>query len=215
MVKSDSGRKRNRVKVKICGITNLEDALACRKLDADALGFVFYKKSSRYINPQAARDIIKHIPARVLKVGVFVDAKEETIKNIANSCGLDILQFHGRETPGFCNRFKGDKVIKAFRIKDRIDLSRVKEYKTFAVLFDAFVKALPGGTGRSFDWGLLKQAPEAKKPVFLSGGLDKNNVRKAISSAGPDWVDVSTSVEASPGRKDPEKVRKFIRAAKS
>ncbi|KPK96852.1 MAG: hypothetical protein AMJ95_12055 [Omnitrophica WOR_2 bacterium SM23_72] len=202
------------VKVKICGITNLEDAKAAINAGCDALGFVFYRKSRRYILPFRARGIIRVLDKNILKVGVFVDAQEKTIKNIANSCALDILQFHGKETPAFCLKFPGFKVIKAFRVKHRIGLADLLKYKTFGYLFDTFVDSQPGGTGRTFDWSLLKFSSKIKKPVFLSGGLNKRNVRKAIRIVRPEWVDVSSSVESKPGKKDSKKVREFIKAAK-
>ncbi|MFH0826457.1 MAG: phosphoribosylanthranilate isomerase [Candidatus Omnitrophota bacterium] len=202
------------VKVKICGITNLKDALAAQEAGCDALGFVFYRKSKRYILPLKARGIIRVLDKDILKVGVFVDAKEKTIKNIANSCALDILQFHGKETPAFCLKFAGFKVIKALRVKDKINRTDVLRYKTFGYLFDTYVKKHPGGTGRTFEWSLLKFSNKLKKQVFLSGGLDKGNVKKAIRIVRPAWVDVSSSVESKPGRKDHQRLRAFIKAAK-
>jgi phosphoribosylanthranilate isomerase len=202
------------VKIKICGITNLEDAEVAIESGCDALGFVFYKKSPRYITPQQAKDIIKQLPKRGIKVGVFVNSREETIKNIAKFCGLDILQFHGNESPKFCNKFKGYKIIKVFRIKDKIDLRRILKYKTFAYLFDTFVESQPGGTGRRFNWHLLRLSSGIKQPLFLSGGLNKSNVKRAIEIAQPDWVDVSSYVEIRPGRKNHKKIREFIKAAK-
>lgn len=202
------------VKVKICGITNLEDALVAGEAGCDALGFVFYRESSRFIKPIAAKAIMRRIPKGIIKVGVFVNAKEKTIKSIAKFCGLDILQFHGHESPEFCGRFKGRKVIKAFRVKGKIDYFKVLKYKTFAYLFDAFSESAAGGTGRTFNWQLLKLSHKCKRPLFLSGGLNKNDVRRAIRIVRPDWVDVSSSVEAEAGRKDHGKVREFIRAAK-
>ena len=128
------------VRVKICGITNLEDAIASVIAGCDALGFVFYKKSPRYITPEKAKKIIRLIPQDIRKVGVFVNAPGRNIKEIAKKCKLDLLQFHGDESPEFCNKFKPYKIIKAFRIKDKIDLENILSYKTFAYLFDAFNK---------------------------------------------------------------------------
>lgn len=203
------------VKVKICGITNLEDAQAALDAGADALGFVFYKKSPRYVSPGCAADIIKGkgLPKRIKKVGVFVNAREGRIRQIARSCGLDMLQFHGNESPEFCARFKGQKVVKAFRIKKRVDLQGILRYKTYAYLFDTFVKEKAGGTGKKFNWQLIRELG-LKRPVFLSGGLTERNVLKAIKEISPDWVDVSSSVETRPGKKDYKKVERFIRAAK-
>jgi len=203
------------VKVKICGITNLLDAKVAAEAGCDALGFVFYKKSPRYITPQSAKGIITKLPKNMTVIGVFVNAKEKTIKNIAKFCSLDILQFHGREPSEFCARFKGYKVIKAFRVKGKINLKKILKYKTFAYLFDTFVRDAPGGTGKQFNWRLLKLLDKAQPKIFLSGGLNRGNVRKAIGIVRPDWVDASSSVEISPGKKDHKKVREFIKIAKS
>ncbi len=202
-------------KVKICGVTNLEDALAAIFLGADALGFVFYKNSPRYIAPERARNIIKIIPPNIMKIGVFVSAKEGTIKRIARSCRLKALQFHGNESLDFCRKFNGYKVIKAFRIGNKIGLKDIKRYRVYAYLFDTYVKSKVGGTGKRFNWRLIKDIREKiKQPIFLSGGLDIKNVKKAIRLIRPDWVDVSSGVEIKPGEKDKNKVRKFIELAK-
>ena len=202
------------VKVKICGITNLEDAKASACAGCDAVGFVFYKKSSRYIVPEKARDIIKQLSGRIIKIGVFVNAREKTVKRIAKLCGLNILQFHGKESLKFCSKFKGHKIIKAFRVKDKIDPRQILKYKTFAYLFDTFVKSESGGTGKNFNWKLVRHIDGLTRPVFLSGGLTANNVKKAIEVVQPDWVDVSSSVEIKPGKKDGKKVKEFIGAVK-
>jgi len=202
------------VKVKICGITNLEDARISIKSGCDALGFVFYKKSPRYIAPLEAREIIRQLPKRIIKVGVFVNAKEKLIKNIAKLCRLDILQFHGNESPKFCRRFKGRKVIKAFRIKNRINLPRALQYKTFGFLFDTYVKSKIGGTGKRFNWVSIRRI-DIDRQIFLSGGLSARNVGGAVKIVHPDWVDASSSLEKRAGRKDPGKVRQFIKSAKS
>ncbi len=198
------------VKVKICGITNLENALNSVKAGCNALGFVFYRKSPRYITPEKANQIIKHIPPHILKIGVFVNAKEKAIKRTAKLCNLDMLQFHGTESPEFCKKFKGYKIIKAFRVKDKIELKNLLNYKTFAYLFDTFVKSKVGGTGKKFNWALVKHLKGLRKPIFLSGGLNAQNVTEAIKQVCPDWIDVSTSVEIKPGKKDYKKVKKFI-----
>lgn len=203
------------VKAKICGITNLEDALASIDAGCDALGFVFYKKSPRYISPERVRTITRQLPKNIIKVGVFVNSREKTIKHAAKACGLDILQFHGDESPEFCSRFKGYKIIRAFRVKDELNLKNVLRYRPFAYLFDTFVKSKLGGTGKIFDWRLVRHLDGLKRPVFLSGGLTEKNVRQAIDCVRPDWVDVSSSVETALGKKDYGKVRNFIRAAKS
>ena len=202
------------VKVKICGITNLEDALACANAGTDALGFVFYKQSSRYIAPEKARAIIKQLPANIIKIGVFVNSREKTVKRIAKTCGLDILQFHGDESPEFCRRFKSYKVIKAFKVAGHIPEEKIMKYRIFAYLFDTHSNSQAGGTGRAFDWRLLGHLGHIKQPIFLSGGLSEKNIRAAIETTRPQWVDISSHLELRPGKKDHKKVEAFIKAAK-
>jgi phosphoribosylanthranilate isomerase len=202
------------VNVKICGITNLEDALQALDAGADALGFVFYKKSPRYIAPEDAGDIIKRLPKGVIKIGVFVNAREKSIKRIVGICGLNILQFHGNESPKFCSRFKGYKIIKALRIKGALDKSKILKYKPYAYLFDTWVSNKAGGTGERFNWSLLKNFSKIGRRIFLSGGLNAANVGQAINIACPEWVDISSGVEVIPGKKDARKLKKFIQAAK-
>ena len=206
------------VKVKICGITNLEDALSSFFSGAAALGFVFYKKSPRYIRPDKAANISGILPKQIKRVGVFVDEKISTVKKIAKLCGLDMLQFHGKESPEYCNKFKAYKVIKAFRINKQKDLEGLSKYKTFAHLFDSFSKSKPGGTGNKFNWKILAQSAkiETMSPtVFLSGGLTAGNIKQAVRLLKPDWVDVSSSLELKPGKKNHKKIKKFIQIVKS
>ncbi len=203
------------VKVKICGITNFEDAKNAVNTGCDALGFIFYRKSPRYITPKKAAEIIKRLPRDITKVGVFVNAREKNIKNVAKLCKLDMLQFHGNETAQFCSRFKRHRIIKVFRVKDSLDCKNILKYNTFAYMFDTFSKVKLGGTGESFDWKLARYAGCLKRPVFLSGGLSQKNVNGAIKAAHPGWVDACSLLESQPGKKDPEKVMKFIKAAKS
>jgi len=192
----------------------LEDARDSVKAGCNALGFVFYKKSPRYIKPEEASKIIKELPKNVKKIGVFVNAKEKTIRYIAKICGLDMLQFHGNETPQFCQRFSNYKVIKAFRIKNKIDLRKILKYKTFAYLFDTFVLEKIGGTGRKFNWDLLRKIDKIKRQIFLSGGLNTRNVKEAIKIMHPGWVDVSSSLELRPGKKNYKKIEEFIGVVK-
>ncbi len=202
------------VKVKICGITNLEDALCAALNGADALGFVFYRKSPRSITSSRAQRISRILPAKILRAGVFVDEKISTVKAIARSCRLDLLQFHGKESPEYCRKFKGYKVIKAFRIAKPEDLKQVSGYKCFAYLFDSFSRQQRGGSGKKFNWKILAQADKMKPVVFLSGGLNPANVRQAIKLSKPGWVDVSSSLEALPGKKDHRRVKQFIQAVR-
>jgi len=200
------------IKVKICGITNLKDALAAVEAGSDALGFVFCKLSPRYITPKRVGEIISRLPKNIIKIGIFVNARENSIKNIAKNCSLDILQFHGDESPEFCRRFKNYKIIKAFRVKGPLDLERIARYNVFAYLFDSFSQEKLGGTAKRFNWEFLDGVSEIKRPVFLSGGLNHKNVQAAIKAVQPRWVDVSSGVEVMPGKKDPRKIRAFIKA---
>jgi phosphoribosylanthranilate isomerase len=199
-------------KIKICGITNLEDALASLFSGADAIGFVFYKKSPRYISPLKARNISHILPKKIIRVGVFVDEDIKTVKKISRFCGLDMLQFHGSEPAAYCRKFKGYKIIKAFSVRGGVDLVKISEYKGCACLFDTYSKKIPGGTGKKFNWHLLRNPDKIKSPVFISGGLTSANVLKAVRLLKPDWVDASSSLELKPGKKDHKKISRFIQA---
>ena len=199
-------------KVKICGITNLDDALAAVEFGADAIGFVFVPNTPRYIEPAKAAEIIARLPPFVTTVGLFVNDSQEHIKQIADQCKLSALQLHGQESPDFCLQFNR-KVIKAFRIKNKEILTALPKYTVSAYLLDTYVKGAMGGTGVTFDWSL---ALEAKKYglVILAGGLNPGNVAEAIQQVHPYGVDVSSGVEAEPGKKDHGKMKDFIAAAK-
>lgn len=203
------------VKVKICGITNLEDALASLFNQADAVGFVFYKKSPRYIRPHKAANISGILPKKIKRVGVFVDEKVSAVIKIAKLCDLDMLQFHGKESSQYCQEFNGYKVIKAFRVSKKEDLEGVAKYKTFGYLFDSFSKNKLGGTGDKFNWKILVQTAKMKPVVFLSGGLAASNIKQAVKLLKPDWVDVSSSLELRPGKKNHKKIKKFMQAVSS
>jgi phosphoribosylanthranilate isomerase len=204
------------VKVKICGIRNLEDARDAVAAGADALGFVFVRASPRYVTPQAAGRIIRQLPKRVKKIGVFVNARPATIKRYARQCALDMAQLHGNESAGLCGQCAPVPVIKAFRVRGTFDTGVSAKYKTYGYLFDAYSPGAPGGTGRTFDWSVLKTVRQHRVPggIFLSGGLNARNVRKAIRTVRPQWVDASSSLEAYPGKKDRRKMAAFVRAAK-
>ena len=196
-------------KVKICGITNLEDALAAQRYGADALGFIFYPKSPRYIQPRDARRIIVKLSKKIKKIGVFVNPLAAYATRIATLCGLDMLQFHGDEPPDFCRKFPGHTIIKAFRVKGKHSLTRIHEYKTDYYLFDTYVKGSFGGTGKRCNWPLIKKL-KTTRPFFISGGLNPENVAFLIKAVHPDWVDVSSGVEVSAGIKDKGLMRKFM-----
>lgn len=206
--------KEKGTKVKICGITSAEDALGAVDSGCDALGFVFYKKSPRYITPRKARTILRLLPRKVITIGVFVNAREKTIRAIDRMCHFDMLQFHGNESVAFCSRFGKKQVIKAFKVKDARSLQGIGRYRVFAYLFDAFTPTKAGGTGNTFDWNLVRHLASLRRPIFLSGGLSERNVQSAIATVKPQWVDVSSSVELCAGKKDNAKVKRFIRMAK-
>ncbi|HEY2082200.1 MAG TPA: phosphoribosylanthranilate isomerase [Verrucomicrobiae bacterium] len=201
------------VKVKICGITNAPDALAAVDAGADALGFMFYEPSPRNVSIRDAAEIIRQLPPFIIKVGVFVDAAEDLVMRAIGDCGLNMLQFHGHETPEYCTQF-GLMTLKAFRIRDAESLKRLPEYATEAWLLDAFTADKLGGTGEKFNWDLAIEAKKLGRPIFLAGGLTPGNVAEAVKKVQPYGVDVSSGVEAVPGKKDHDKVRAFIQAAK-
>ncbi|MBF0122250.1 MAG: phosphoribosylanthranilate isomerase [Candidatus Omnitrophica bacterium] len=204
------------VKVKICGITNVKDARAAVQAGADAVGFIFYKKSQRYISPSKAKRIIETLPPFVSKVGVFVDEKAGSLRDIIDFCGLDTIQLHGDEDHHTCHRYKryGVKIIKAFRVKENFNLKILRPFKVDAYLFDAYVKDIPGGTGETFSWNILEDI-QVRVPFILSGGLHSGNVQKAIRMVRPYAVDVSSGVEKEPGKKDHGQVRVFLKMARS
>jgi phosphoribosylanthranilate isomerase len=200
------------VRIKICGITNSEDALLATSLGADALGFIFYPKSPRCVAPDAAREIIAHLPPFVAAVGVFVDEAAAVVQELAAKVGLDWVQLHGQESPEYC-RTLGCKVIKGFRIKDKSSLQELAPYQgaVQAFLLDTYKKGQVGGTGESFDWRLAREAKKVGR-IILAGGLTEENVGQAIATAQPDAVDAASGTEAAPGRKDPAKLRAFFKA---
>ncbi len=206
-------------KVKICGITNREDAHLAVNLGSDFLGFNFYEKSLRYVLPEKAREIIKGLPGSLIKVGVFVNERIEVILETAEKCDLSMVQLHGDETPVFCTKLaqkKQDlKIIKAFRIKEEFRLENLLNFKVDYYLLDAFVSGQYGGTGKVFNWNWAMKVKETGKPLFLSGGLTLENVREAIIKVNPDVLDVASGIEISPGRKDYQKMKKFIEIVKT
>ena len=207
------------VKVKICGITTVEDALACVESGADALGFVFYPKSKRAVTPQVVRKITQNLPPFVSKVGVFVNEDPRDILEIMSYANLDYAQLHGDETPEMCEYVGASRVIKAFRLKDDSSVQEVKNYLKVvrAILVDSYSEASYGGTGRRADINLILKVKEIASgvPLIVSGGLNPENVVTVIREVEPYAVDVSSGVEKSPGVKDWEKVKEFVRRAKT
>ena len=201
------------VKVKICGITNFEDALHAAACGADALGFVFYAKSPRCIEPERVREIVAALPPFVASVGLFVNERPERITQIAEFCGLGLVQLHGDEPPKDC-LIPGRRVVKALRVRDAQSLERAADYVVAGLLLDAWTPGAYGGTGQTFNWQLAASVARVR-PVILAGGLTQENVAEAVRSVRPYAVDVSSGVETAPGRKDPQKVAAFISNAKA
>lgn len=204
------------VKVKICGITNPEDAEAAVEAGADALGFLCYRNSPRYVEPEVIKRIVARLPPFVLPVGVFVNEEVRTVRDLMDACGLSVAQLHGDESAGYCETL-GRPVLRALRVRDRGALLQLAEYRGRAgvrgFVVDAYAEDSYGGTGHTVDWDLAAEAARSA-PIVLAGGLKLENVEEAIKTVMPYGVDVSSGVEASPGRKDHEKVRAFVRAAK-
>jgi phosphoribosylanthranilate isomerase len=190
-------------RIKICGITNVEDALTSVHFGADALGFIF-ADSPRRITPEEAKRIISKIPPFVTTVGVFVDEQVERVEEMVRLCRLDALQFHGCESPEYCGMFDRT-IIKGFRVKDRSIVEDVARYDVDGYLLDS---GEGGGVGRTFDWNLIRGI---QNPIILAGGLTPDNVGRAIEQAHPYAVDVSSGVESRPGKKDHRKIEEFIR----
>ncbi len=204
------------IKIKICGITNQEDAEAAVAAGADALGFVFYAQSPRYIEPAVAKRIIAQLPPFVLSIGVFVNHDQETIRNLVDECGLAFAQLHGDETPTFCESL-GRPVLRALRLHDRGSLLALAEYKgrmgVKGFVVDAYSREAYGGTGQTVDWSLAREVAHAA-PILLAGGLTPGNVQEAIQHVHPYGVDISSGVEEHPGKKDHEKIRAFTQAVR-
>jgi phosphoribosylanthranilate isomerase len=205
------------MKIKICGITNLQDAQDAVALGADAIGFIFTPKSPRYITPDAAEEIAIKMPPFIKLVGVFVNQSKEEITQIATKAKIDLIQLHGNESPEFCLTL-GHQVIKAITIADLTDIQDIGNYlgMVSAVLLDTKIEGKEGGTGICFDWGIALHAKEEFDiPLILAGGINQDNVQKAISLVNPYAVDVSSGVEDHPGKKDYNKMKAVIEIAQT
>lgn len=200
-----------KIRVKICGITNVEDALAAVECGASALGFMFFEGSSRRVVISVAAGIIEQLPPFVAKVGVFVNPSAEEVRRVIGETGVDTLQFHGEESPAFCRGF-GLKAIKAFRVRDESVLEELRKYGQEAWLLDSYVAGQHGGTGQPFRWEIARAAVSLGRKVILAGGLTSENVGAAIRAVQPYGVDVSSGVESAPGKKDAEKMKRFLEA---
>ncbi|MCA1556347.1 MAG: phosphoribosylanthranilate isomerase [Acidobacteria bacterium] len=204
------------VKVKICGITNLEDALSAVEAGADALGFNFYPPSPRYIAPEDARRIIKELPHSTFCVGVFVNEKSPgAVSRMAAMSGVGAVQLHGDESPEYCAVLREQRVIKALRVGKDFVPEQARRYPAESILLDAFCAGARGGTGETFDWALARKTREVVAQLYLAGGLTPENIADAIAAVEPFAVDVCSGVELAPGRKDMSRVRAFISAVRA
>lgn len=200
------------VKIKVCGMTNWRDAEWAARLGADAIGFIFYKKSPRHVSEKTVKAIVADLPPFVGRVGVFVNETVERINRIVENCRLDYVQLHGEESPEFCRKI-ACKVIKAVRVRDSRSLAGLGKYTVSGFLLDAFSVKGQGGTGEVFDWKLVASA-KRYGPIILAGGLTPENVVAAIQRVQPYGVDVCSGVEKTPGKKHPAKVKEFIGAVR-
>ena len=198
-------------RIKICGITNLDDGLEAIAAGVDALGFVFVPNTPRYITPSQAKLVIKQLPPFITNVGLFVDSEIDEIEDIVNHCKLDAVQLHGNESPEMCSQISlQTKVIKSFHVKKELQVLRneIANYRVDAYLLDTFIKGKAGGTGQTFDWRI---AEGLSQRIILAGGLTPDNIGTAIAQLQPYGVDVSSGVEKSPGKKDTNKIHSFVR----
>jgi len=202
--------------IKICGITNVDDALAAVAAGADALGFNFYKPSPRYVTPQTAREIVAKLPVSVLTVGVFVNEESQSVRNIANEANVAALQLHGDESPEYCRELGKDRyVIKTFAVANDFDVQRIRLYRVEAIMLDTKHNSLRGGTGRVFDWSVAKEVNDFVPKLFLAGGLSPENIEEAVATVRPYAIDACSALEDAPGRKNHERMRAFVEIARS
>lgn len=195
------------MQVKICGTTNLKDALLSVELGADALGFIFYEKSKRFVQYSAAEAIIKQLPNSVLKVGVFVNSTIEEVNSAADRIGISAVQLHGDETPLHTEQIE-KPVIKSFRVDNKFDFALLDKYENCTFLLDNSFENEFGGTGKSFDWTLIPE--KLKDRIILAGGVSSKNIEEIFTHIKPQAVDLVSSVEKSPGKKDEEKLKEFF-----
>jgi phosphoribosylanthranilate isomerase len=199
--------------VKICGITNGEDALTSVSAGADAIGFIFYAGSARCVTPDRVREITRKLTGKVCRVGVFVDQEPEEVRRVVRFCGLDLIQLHGKESPDYCGLFSPSVLIKAVALRAEGDLDSLSQYPVKAVLVDASDPVQPGGTGKTCDWSLARRAGERHR-IILAGGLNAENILSALEAVSPLAVDVGSGVEERPGKKDPQKVKELAAIVK-
>ncbi|MGB8506778.1 MAG: phosphoribosylanthranilate isomerase [Pyrinomonadaceae bacterium] len=202
-------------RIKICGITNIDDARIAVECGSHALGFNFYRPSPRFITPEAARRIISELPEDVLTVGVFVNEESPTdVERIAAEACVGAIQLHGDESPRYCRKIKALPVIKAFRVGADFSPSETTRYEVDSILLDAFAFGTRGGTGHTFDWTVARRARELMNKLYLAGGLTPDNVAEAIVAVRPYAVDVCSGVESKPGTKDAARLNRFVEAVR-
>jgi phosphoribosylanthranilate isomerase len=195
--------------IKICGITRLEDALCAAAFGADAVGFIFHEASPRFIAPEKVKTITAKLPGRIAKVGVFVNREREEVERTVDMCGLDLIQFHGDESPAYCLRFPSERVIKAVSPRTAEELRGLDVYEVRAFLVDARHAGRYGGTGKRADWELASRLGELH-PLILAGGLDESNIAEALVAVSPRAVDINSGCESAPGIKDHDRMRRII-----
>ncbi|MEW6196789.1 MAG: phosphoribosylanthranilate isomerase [Bacteroidota bacterium] len=195
------------MKVKICGITNIEDALQCAEYNADAIGFIFYEKSKRYISFEKAKEIINQLPPFLMKVGVFVNEEAEIVNESAQKIGLNLVQLHGDESTEYVSKIHLP-VIKAFRVDEKFDWRVIDNYKNCGIMLDSFSQNEYGGTGKTFEWNTIPT--KYKNKIILSGGITIDKLEQIFSEIEPAAIDVSSSLEISTGKKDPQKLKEFL-----
>jgi phosphoribosylanthranilate isomerase len=212
--------KADRIRIKMCGTTNLEDALAAAEAGADALGFIFYEKSPRHVDPETARIIIEQLPPFIDTVGVFVDRDREEVEEIIRFCRLGYAQLHGKESPKYCERLARSaapcRIIKALRVGGDIQARDIMPYNEHVkgFLLDTYQKGVRGGTGQAFDWSLI-EGLKLQRDFILAGGLDAENVQEALAAVRPYAVDVNSGVETAPGQKDHSLIKEFIQQVRT
>jgi phosphoribosylanthranilate isomerase len=206
----------NPIQIKICGVTNATDARACVELGTDMIGFNFYPASPRYIEPTIVREIVDALPARICAVGVFVDADPAEIRELAKSAGVRCVQLHGHTTPESCNELAREfRVIRALSTDTRFEPEQTAVFPECDVLIDAYHPELRGGTGQTCDWSAARAAMRYTRFLILSGGLDAQNVGRAIAAVTPHAVDVCSGVESAPGVKNHDAIKDFIAAVRA
>jgi phosphoribosylanthranilate isomerase len=204
------------MKIKICGLTNKNDALNAIALNVDALGFIFYEHSPRYISPETVETFMLDLPPFINAIGVFVNATSDYITSVVQRCKLNAIQLHGSEPPEFCTQFSLP-TIKAIPVREHSDITAIPKYKgcVNGILLDTKAENVHGGTGKTFDWGLALEAKEYDTPLILSGGINAKNIEKALKMVGPYGIDICSGVEKEPGIKDYNKMQELIGAIKS